>query len=110
MLPLAQVVGDDEAPALAAYVRLLSPGYETYEHLCAGCHGEEGTGSGSQGSRRAVAFDRAFMAAHDAAALRKGVWHMLADEHPAMPHFRGALSEADARAVVGFLKDEQRPR
>lgn len=38
---------------------------------------------------RGLAFDPTYMAAHDTASLRTHVWHMLDDEHPAMPHFRG---------------------
>jgi len=102
-------IDDDAAHALTAYVRLLSPGHETYERFCAGCHGEEGSGGRSLSGRPAApAFDRAFLAAHDTASLRAGVWHMLDDEHPAMPHFRGTLDETAVRAIVAFLR-ERRP-
>jgi mono/diheme cytochrome c family protein len=110
MPPLPEPIDDGAARALVAYVRLLSPGYETYERFCAGCHGEEGHGGRSPSGRAAPEFDRAFLSAHDGASLRAGVWHMLDDERPTMPHFRGVLDDAAARAIVAFLRDEIPPR
>ena len=97
-------IDGDDARALAAYVRMLSPGYETYERLCAACHGEEGTRGAPVAGGVPPAFDRAYMATHDTAALRAGVWHMLDDERPVMPHFHGVLGEAQARAIASFLR------
>lgn len=108
MPPLSEAVDDPDARALTAYVRLLSPGYELYERLCAGCHGEEGIGAPSARAPRGLRFDRAYMATHDGAWLRSRVWHMLDEERPAMPHFRGVLREDEARAIVAFLKARQR--
>ena len=55
---------------------------------------------------RAV-FDRAYFAKKDPEALRAKVWHMLAGQRPAMPHFRTRLSERQARAIVEYLKRTQ---
>jgi mono/diheme cytochrome c family protein len=34
------------------------------------------------------------------------VWHMLDERGPAaMPHFRGKLSEAQAEAIVSYLRE-----
>jgi mono/diheme cytochrome c family protein len=99
----------DEASGkgLVAYVRLLSPGYETYEHYCASCHGDDGLGTGGVGSaleRPRILFDRSYFASHDGEYLRTRVWHMLAEHKPQMPHFRGTLTEPQVRAVVEYLK------
>src|SRR5262249_44977374 len=85
----------DDAKALVAFVRVLSPGYVLYDRYCAGCHGEDGRADDVVDPGRApkVVFDRAYIAGHDAEALRTKVWHMLAEQRPAMPHFRRQLSE-----------------
>lgn len=101
-----QVSGGD-ARALAGFVRLLSPGFETYQRYCATCHGDDGRGERTPGSAEAhpqVAFDRAFFASRDPEALRTQVWHMLREKKPAMPHFRDQLEPPQARAIVDFLK------
>jgi mono/diheme cytochrome c family protein len=91
---------------LVAFVRLLSPGFETYSYYCAPCHGDDGRGGGvlAQGKNAPpVAFDRAWRARQDPEQLRSHVSHMLTLHGPAMPHFRGTLSNAQLRAVVGYL-------
>jgi len=104
MPPLAASVPDAEVRALVAFVRLLSPGYETYQTACAGCHGAEGIPSRGAG-RPTVVFDRAYFAAHDTRALRSKVWHMLGEPKPgAMPHFQGVLTDAQAHAIVDYLQ------
>jgi mono/diheme cytochrome c family protein len=103
--------GDADGKALVAYLRLLSPGYATYDHYCASCHGDDGIGpdGGATASglkRPTVVFDRAYFATHDGEHLRVKVWHMLADQKPEMPHFRGTLTEPQVRAVVEYLKSQ----
>ena len=83
---------DDDARALVAYVRALSPGFELYERYCAVCHGTDGhPGHVVEPSRRpSVVFDREYFAHHDLDRLRVTVWHMLDEKKPMMPHFRGS--------------------
>jgi mono/diheme cytochrome c family protein len=93
--------------ALLAFVRLLSPGYERYSRLCAGCHGENGRGpeAGSAPPRRpTVVFDEAYFAKTDPEVLRRSIWHMLADASPQMPHMSRALPASDVRAILAFLR------
>lgn len=97
----------DEARLLVLFVRLLSPGFETYSQYCVNCHGDDGRGSGSMAEevgRPRVVFDRDYFSRHDAEQLRIAVWHMLADAKPAMPHYRTVLSESQARAIVEYLR------
>ncbi|HLK11366.1 MAG TPA: c-type cytochrome [Candidatus Binatia bacterium] len=109
-MPAIPGVGDDDnAKALVAFVRQLSPGYETYQRYCASCHGEDGRGVGLEEPGMdlrlpRVVFDRAYLAVHDAEYLRTRVWHMLAEQKPVMPHFRGRLTEPQARAIVAYLQ------
>ncbi len=96
----------DDARALVAFVRVLSPGYVLYARYCSGCHGEDGRADDvvDPGRGPTVVFDRAYLAGHDAEALRIKVWHMLAEQRPAMPHFRTRLSAERVRAIVDYLK------
>ncbi len=107
MPALVPRVGRDEAQALLTFVHLLSPGFELYSRYCASCHGDDGRGSGSLAEaiqRPTVVFDRAYFARRDPEQLRSSVWHMVAEEKPAMPHYRHVLSAAQAHAIIEYLK------
>ena len=47
-------------------------------------------------------------AAHPRLQIQRSVWHMLESHRPAMPHFRGTLSEADVRAIIEYLRAQRR--
>ena len=98
-----------ESEQVTVFVRLLSPGFATYSQYCAGCHGDHGIPAGSFAESipaPTVVFDRAYFAHNDPEALRSKVWHMLDEHQPSMPHLRTAISEAQAQAIVGYLKRE----
>lgn len=101
-------LGEDDARVVLRYVRLLSPGFETYSQYCANCHGEDGRPAGSfaESSLRlpAAAFDRAYFENADREDLRAKVWHMAAEHEPSMPHFRETISEAEAHSIIEYLK------
>jgi mono/diheme cytochrome c family protein len=99
--------GDDDARALVAYVRILSPGFDLYSRYCAACHGEDGRPQREfvpPGRRPTVTFDRSYLERRNPDQLRAAVGHMLAEQKPSMPHFRGQLDRATARAIVQYLK------
>lgn len=100
-------VDESAVKPLAAFVRLLSPGLALYSRYCATCHGDDGLGAhnppGSLGMPE-VTFDRRYFAPSDSERLHIAVWHMLANEKPAMPHFRSTITEPEARAIVDYLK------
>ncbi len=104
-MPAVRTVSSD-LPALIAYVRLLSPGYELYDRYCAACHGDDGRGGGNvdDPTQPTTAFDRAYFRRRDPEQVRAAVWHMLATERPAMPHFRRVLGEDEVRAVIRYLR------
>jgi mono/diheme cytochrome c family protein len=107
MPALTPRVTEAQGRQVAVFVRLLSPGYTTYTQYCAGCHGDHGIGTGSFAETPpapTVRFDRAYFARHDPEVLRGTVWHMLDAHKPSMPHFRGILSAAEARAIIDYLK------
>ena len=107
MPALTPRVSEEEAQELAAYVRLLSPGYELYAKYCAVCHGDDGRGNGNLPlpiTRPTVIFNRDYFTHADPEGLRGNVWHMVRDEKAVMPHFRVLLSEAQARAIVEYLQ------
>jgi mono/diheme cytochrome c family protein len=104
MPSLSREIADADVQALVAFVRLLSPGHETYQVSCARCHGDEGIPPRG-GKEPAVVFDGAYFAAHDTRFVRSKVWHMLGDRRPeSMPHFRGVLTEPQAHAIVDYLQ------
>ena len=39
--------------------------------------------------------------------LRSTIWHMLDEHAPTMPHYAGVLTEAEARAIVEYLKQQR---
>jgi mono/diheme cytochrome c family protein len=93
--------------ALLAYLRLLSPGYESYSRFCAGCHGDDGRGpevDWPSEKRPTVVFDAAYFKKKDPEVLRRDVWHMTQDEQPQMPHMRRVLRPREVRAILTFLR------
>jgi len=97
-----------QARDLVVFIRLLSPGFETYSYYCAPCHGDDGRGHGVLASGKnapQVAFDRTWRAKQDPEQLRIQVTHMLSLHGPTMPHFRGTLTDEQLRAIVGYIKN-----
>ena len=56
-----------------------------------------------------MVFDRAYMKRNDPEELRGKIWHMLAKNGSAMPHFSGRLTDAEARQVVAYLRATEIP-
>lgn len=109
MPALVPRVPESEGPALAAFVRQLSPGFESYSRNCARCHGDDGRGAGeipAAVGQPTVVFDEAYFRQHGGEALEVSVLHMVREKKPVMPHYRWSLSEAQARAIVEFLRSE----
>lgn len=85
----------------------LSPGFELYSRHCASCHGDDGHPQREfveARQRPTVVFDGMWLARRDPAQLRTAVSHMLEERKPGMPHFRRTLSEAEARAILRYLR------
>jgi len=107
MPALVPRISEEEAKGLAAYVRLLSPGFELYSRYCTSCHGDDGRGDGKLGEelgQPTVMLDRNYMSKQEPEELRIKVWHMVGNEKPSMPHYRWTIREAQARQIVDFLK------
>ena len=109
--PLPAPISDADATTLLGFVRELTPGFALYARFCASCHGLDGQADElvDPGHAPRVKFDRAWLRGTDAEDLQVAVWHMLADQRPAMPHFRTRLSEPDARAIVEWLRTPPTP-
>jgi mono/diheme cytochrome c family protein len=97
---------ESDARALVAFVRVFSPGFSAYSRYCAVCHGDDGHPAHvvEPARRPRVVFDAQYLKGRDPEALRVAVWHMLEDSKLMMPHFRGALSESGARAIIEYLR------
>jgi mono/diheme cytochrome c family protein len=111
MPAIGGVLTDEDAKALRAFVRVLSPGWVTWGRYCASCHGEDGRGGDvvDPGATPLVLFDGEYFRTHDGEYLRTKVWHMLARQRPAMPHFHGRLNVGQVRMIVEYLKRTDRP-
>jgi len=98
---------ESDGPPLAAFVRLLSPGFELYQRHCARCHGDDGRGTGEVPAgmgQPTVVFDEAYFRGHDGEALQVSVFHMVEEKKPLMPHYRRVLDEGQAGAIVDYLR------
>jgi mono/diheme cytochrome c family protein len=104
-------IEESDARAIAAFVRLLSPGYEMYERYCTSCHGEDGRGGGGlvEAPAPTVVFDAAYFTRRDPEEVRAAVWHMIGQHKTAMPHLRDELDETTARTIVEYLKGADGP-
>lgn len=111
-MPAIPGLDRDDLSVLVPFLRTLSPGHELYGVYCASCHGEDGRGSAviaAEGDRPPVVFDRAWFKKHDAEELRAGIWHMLAKNGTAMPHFSARITDAQAREIVAWLRSTATP-
>ncbi len=104
-----------EARELAAFVRLLTPGFSLYTRICSSCHADDGRGAatltwvmGDEFPPPEVIFDRAYFERRDSVSLRSDIWHMLDRNKPQMPHFRVALREDEAASIVSYLRQVDR--
>jgi mono/diheme cytochrome c family protein len=107
MPALTPRLSEEQAREVAAFVRLLSPGYATYASYCATCHGDHGIGVGSFAESYpapTVIFDASYFARRDPEELRASAWHMAREHRPSMPHLRATLTEAQIGAIVEYLK------
>jgi mono/diheme cytochrome c family protein len=108
LMPAIPAIRDDaDARELVAYLRLLSPGFDTYSRYCAACHGDDGRPQLEfvpPGSRPDVTFDRSYLERRNRDQLREAVGHMLREQKPSMPHFRGTIHRAEARAIVQYIR------
>lgn len=97
----------EQAEKVVAFVRVLGPGFESYSKFCGACHGDDGVGVGNFDETvdaPAVVFDAQYFARNDPIRVRESIWHMLGKQKPSMPHFRGQITEAEARAVIEYLR------
>ena len=109
----ADVLSVDDRQAVVSFVRLLTPGYETYDRYCVGCHGNHG-----QPVSREILdllgqadtwqppppFDKEFFRTHTDEQLRKGVRRMLMLNLAPMPHFAGELTADEVRQILSYLR------
>jgi len=98
----------DESRQLAAFVRVLSPGFEAYSFYCAPCHGDDGRGRGillRKDERPHVVLDRAYLTGKTPEELRAAVSHMMDEGGGGMPHFKDVLDDGTLRVIVEYLQN-----
>jgi mono/diheme cytochrome c family protein len=97
----------EEVGPLVSFIRVLSPGYETYSRYCDRCHGMGETDAGdlfAELGAAQFAFDKNYFATRVEDDIRAAIWHMLRDAKPQMPHFAASLSTAELDAILGYLR------
>jgi len=113
MPALVPLIPAADGPPLAAFLRLLSPGFETWDRNCTACHGDDGRGEGRLAealNMPSIVIDGTYFRTHDPEQIRAAVWHMLAQQKPTMPHFRWTLTEPQAAAIVEYLEQTEGTR
>jgi mono/diheme cytochrome c family protein len=109
----ADILSIDDRKAVVAFVRLLIPGYESFDRYCVGCHGNKGRpvsreildvlGQGDSWTPP-PALDKEFFRQRTDEQLRKSVRHMLTLNRAPMPHFAGELTADQVRQVLSYLR------
>ncbi len=107
------VLGPKEIESVTAFLRLLSPGYESYDRFCLACHGENGSPTKviMLDKERNIAFqnidlptfDAKYFKTHSDEQLIPKIQHMLKTERVAMPHFSGYIEEKTVRDIFKYL-------
>jgi mono/diheme cytochrome c family protein len=107
------VLSPKELKALIAFVRILSPGYETYDRLCAACHGPAGFPpllvpqdifGYELVTEDMPTFDEIYFDTHSETHVRSRIRHMLKENGSLMPHFAGELNEIKVRKILAYLR------
>ncbi|MBI3245449.1 MAG: c-type cytochrome [Deltaproteobacteria bacterium] len=106
-----------ERRAVIAFIRLLAPGYETYDRFCAVCHGASGIPlevtqnelfgdllDNAAAEAKTPVFNKKYMQTHTDDYMRVRAQHMLKQHRAVMPHFGGELTAEEVRQVLGYLR------
>lgn len=103
--------------AIVSFIRVLSPGFESYERFCARCHGSDGypppeTADGIFGvpplSREklvGVVFNDDYFRKRPEAVVRSWVEFMYKADHSSMPRFNAELNGSEVREIVRYLRE-----
>ncbi len=109
------ILDPEEIKAVIAFIRLFSPGYESYDRFCAACHGPDGspmeyvvlTEEQDMTEYEDIyipALDDVYLETHSEEQLRKNIQHMLEINSPTMPHFAEELVASEVRQIYQYLK------
>lgn len=112
---MGDVLSTQEIKAVTAFMRLFSPGYESYDRFCAACHSSDGMPVEflvQIGEAHKVefeqgvipVFDKAYLAAHTDQQLAPKVQHMLKNTKTTMVHFSGELQANEVRLIHQYLR------
>ncbi len=119
---VAEVLTSEEITAVSAFVRILSPGYESYDRFCASCHGTDGLPMEfvisteeqvDENQQQDIefenitipAFDTTYLDTHSDQQLASRVQHMLEDNRVTMLHFADDLQENEIRLIYQYLRN-----
>lgn len=109
----ADVLASGDLRDVIAFVRILSPGFVTYDRYCVLCHGPEGVPmelafideSGIEFGHSAIPiFDAFYFQNRTDEQLRSLIKHMLAVNRATMPHFAGQLFKDEVAQILTYLR------
>ncbi|OQK18540.1 hypothetical protein AU255_12210 [Methyloprofundus sedimenti] len=112
-----EVLSAQEIREVLAFVRLLSPGYESYDKYCTTCHGADGApvqlleineGEGTESEFIDISIptlDAKYLNAHTDAQLIPKIQHMLKQNQVSMLHFSGDIKPDEATQIFRYLRD-----
>lgn len=111
---VADVLSAEEIKAVTAFIRLFSPGYESYDRYCASCHGSDGLPMEfvvPDENQLSIAFenvtipsfDTIYLETHTDKQLAARVQHMMEDNRVTMLHFAEGLEENEVRLIYQYL-------
>ncbi|MDT8426227.1 MAG: c-type cytochrome [Methyloprofundus sp.] len=112
---MGDVLSVQEIKRVTAFMRLFSPGYESYDRFCAACHSSDGMPVeflAQTGESREIqfeqsvipVFDKAYLAAHTDQQLAPKVQHMLNNTKTTMLHFSRELQADEVRLIYQYLR------
>ncbi|MCF6205232.1 MAG: c-type cytochrome [Methylococcaceae bacterium] len=110
------ILKPQEIESVISFIRLLSPGYESYDRYCQSCHGSNGspvmmTTLNDEGEDEDIffqkvdlpVFDNAYFKSQTDKQLISKIQHMLKSERVSMPHFSGFINENEIREIFRYL-------
>ncbi len=110
------ILKPQEIESVVAFIRLLSPGYESYDRYCQSCHGSNGspmmiTTLNDEGEDEDIffqkvdlpIFDNAYFKSHTDKQLISKIQHMLKSERVSMPHFSDFIKKSEIREIFRYL-------
>ena len=111
---MKEILHPVEINNVIAFLRLLSPGYESYDRFCAACHEENGDPTQLESLEEESefeyaktdipVFDEDYLNSLTDTQLMPKIQHMLKENSTRMPHFDDDLKPDEVRLIYRYLR------